>query len=372
MSREGENALTANRLRMDLQRFAGEKTERGTPKKRSDAREKGQVAKSPEIASAFILVATISVMMALGPFFHEKIFALFGDIFRRQLSMEVTDANVMGLFASYTVQMLLILAPILIVTLLVALAANYVQIGWLFTAKPLQPKFSKLNPLTGLKNIFGLRSVMEFLKSSLKLIIVGVIVYLIIWGEREKIMSLAYVPIEQTLSYVAGLMVRVGLLVGVALAILAFGDYFYQKYEYEKSLKMSKQDIKDEHKNSEGDPFIKGKIKEKQRRMAMMRMMQEVPKADVIITNPTHFAVALQYDASRMDAPRIIAKGQDYMALRIRQIAKDNGVITMENKPLARALFQQAEIGDTVPADLFQAVAEVLAYVYRLKGRRNV
>lgn len=364
--------MSANRLRLDLQLFAGEKTERGTPKKRSDAREKGQVAKSPEIASSFILVATVSVMMALGSYFHDKVFALFGDVFRRQLSMEVTDANVMGLFASYILQMLLILAPILIVTLIIALAANYVQIGWLFTAKPLQPKFSKLNPLSGLKNIFGLRAVVEFLKSSLKLIIVGIIVYMIIWGEREKLMALAYVPVGQTLSYVAGLVVRLGLLVGVALTLIAFGDYFYQKYEYEKSLKMSKQDIKDEHKNSEGDPLIKSKIKEKQRRMALMRMMQEVPKADVIITNPTHFAVALQYDAARMEAPRIIAKGQDYIALRIRQIAKDNGVMTMENKPLARALFERTEIGDAVPADLFQAVAEVLAYVYRIKGRRTM
>ncbi|SFB57299.1 flagellar biosynthetic protein FlhB [Cohnella sp. OV330] len=364
--------MPANRLRMNLQLFAGEKTEKGTAKKHSDARQKGQVAKSAEIASSFILVATVSVLMAIGPFFRERVLALFGDIFRRQMTMEVTDANVMGLFANYVLQLLLILAPILIVTIIVALGANYVQVGWLFTTQPLQPKFSKLNPLSGLKNLFGMRSIVEFLKSSLKLIAVGIIVYLTIWAEHDKIMSLAYVPVEDIFSYVASLTVRLGLLVGVTLFILAIADYFYQKYEYEKSLRMSKQDIKDEHKNSEGDPLIKGKIKEKQRRLALMRMMQEVPKADVIITNPTHFAVALQYDASKMDAPRVIAKGQDYLALRIRQIAKENGVLTMENKPLARALYQRTDIGDAVPADLFQAVAEVLAYVYRLKGRRHV
>ncbi|MNW61963.1 Flagellar biosynthetic protein FlhB [compost metagenome] len=152
---------------------------------------------------------------------------------------------------------------------------------------------------------------------------------------------------------------------------MAVFDYIYQKYEHEKSLKMSKQDIKDEYKKMEGDPIIKGKIRERQRRMAMQRMMQEVPNADVIITNPTHFAVALKYDGSQMEAPQIIAKGQDFVALRIRELAKEHGVITMENKPLARALFHRTEIGDVVPADLFQAVAEVLAYVYKLNGKRR-
>lgn len=364
--------MTANRLRMNLQLFAGEKTEKGTPKKYNDARQKGQVAKSAELASSIILVGTVSILMALGPFFHERVFALFGDIFRRQLSMEVTDANVMGLFANYVLQLLLILAPILIVTIIIALGTNYAQIGWLFTLQPLQPKFGKLNPLNGLKNLFGLRSIIELLKSSLKLLAVGTIVYVTIWAEHDKIMSLAYVPVADIFSYAASLTVRLGLLVGITLFVLAIGDYYYHKYEHDKSLKMSKQDIKDEHKNADGDPLIKGKIKEKQRRLALMRMMQEVPKADVIITNPTHFAVALQYDASKMDAPRVIAKGQDHMALRIRQIAKENGVMTMENKPLARALYQRTDIGDAVPADLFQAVAEVLAYVYRLKGRRHV
>jgi flagellar biosynthetic protein FlhB len=164
---------------------------------------------------------------------------------------------------------------------------------------------------------------------------------------------------------------NLGIKIGAALFIMDVFDYIYQKYEHEKSLKMSKQDIKDEYKKMEGDPIIKGKIRERQRRMAMQRMMQEVPNADVIITNPTHFAVALKYDGSQMEAPQIIAKGQDFVALRIRELAKEHGVITMENKPLARALFHRTEIGDVVPADLFQAVAEVLAYVYKLNGKRR-
>jgi flagellar biosynthetic protein FlhB len=173
------------------------------------------------------------------------------------------------------------------------------------------------------------------------------------------------------LSFVASITVKLGITIGLILMVIAIFDYIYQKYEHEKSLKMSKQDIKDEYKKSEGDPLIKGKIKERQRKLAMQRMMQEIPNADVVITNPTHYAIALKYNASAMEAPKVIAKGKDYVALKIREIAKTNGIILMENKPLARALYNQVELGESIPADLFQAVAEVLAYVYKIKGRAN-
>jgi flagellar biosynthetic protein FlhB len=358
------------RLKLNLQQFAGEKTERATSKKRQDSRNKGQVAKSTEIPSTVILLACISIFLMLGPFFQKQILAMFGDIILHRLSMDVTEENVLTLFGHYAIQMLLFLAPIFVIVLLIAFAANYVQIGWLFTLKPLEPKLSKLNPLTGAKNIFGIRSVVEFFKSSLKLMSVAIIVYSIISSEMKRFLDLAHLPLEDTFAFVSSLTIRMGLFVAVLLFILAIGDLIYKRYEHEKSLKMSKQDIKDEYKNMEGDPLIKGKIKERQRKMALMRMMQEVPKADVVITNPTHFAVALKYDGEKMEAPTVIAKGQDYIALRIRELAKQNDVITMENKPLARALYEKTEVGDSVPADLFQAVAEVLAYVYRLKGRR--
>ncbi|MMZ58200.1 Flagellar biosynthetic protein FlhB [compost metagenome] len=177
------------------------------------------------------------------------------------------------------------------------------------------------------------------------------------------------VSVDDAFGFTAKLTLNLGLKIGAALLVISILDYIYQKYEHEKNLKMSKQDIKEEYKKMEGDPLIKGKIRERQRRMALQRMMQEVPKADVIITNPTHFAVALKYDGSKMDAPEVVAKGQDYVALRIKEIAKEHGVVTVENKPLARALFQRTEIGDSIPGDLFQAVAEVLAYVYKLKGK---
>jgi flagellar biosynthetic protein FlhB len=253
----------------------------------------------------------------------------------------------------------------------IALMGNYLQIGLLFTGDPLLMKFSKLNPLEGAKKIFGLRAIVEFLKSMLKIIVVGVVVYITLSGQISQIMKLSHLSLENTLSYVASITVQLGLTIGLILVVIAIFDYAYQKYEHEKSLKMSKQDIKDEYKKSEGDPLIKGKIKERQRKLAMQRMMQDIPNADVVITNPTHFAIALKYNASAMEAPKVIAKGKDYVALKIKEIAKENGIVMMENKPLARALYNQVEVGASIPADLFQAVAEVLAYVYKIKGRSH-
>jgi flagellar biosynthesis protein FlhB len=358
------------RLRMDLQQFSGEKTEKATPKKRQQSRSKGQVAKSAEIPSTLILIMIIVSFLMLGSFFRERIVMMFTDIFIHRLTMDITAQNVGSLFFHYSFQLFVLLAPIFVLTIVIALAGNIAQIGWLFTMEPLKPNLKKLDPISGLKNIFGVRTVVEFLKSSLKLISVGIVVYTVLWSERNKFLQLAQVPVEGVFSFVADLTIRLVIFVAVLLFILAIGDYVYQKYEYEKNLRMSKQDIKDEYKNAEGDPKIKSKIRQRQQQMALRRMMQDVPKADVIITNPTHFAVALQYDGTKMEAPKVIAKGQDYMALRIRAIAKEHGVMTMENKPLARALYDRTEIGESVPGDLFQAVAEVLAHVYRLKGRR--
>ncbi|BBI34423.1 flagellar biosynthesis protein FlhB [Cohnella abietis] len=362
--------MPRNRLRMDLQLFSGEKTEKATPKKRQESRKKGQVAKSSEIPSSLILLMSICCLLMLGPFLQKQVIVIFSDIYLHRLNMDVTELNVLSLFNHYAIQMLILLAPIFIMVVIIAFSAYYVQIGWLFTFEPLKPKLEKLSPLKGAKNIFGIRSVVEFLKSSMKLISVGLIVFTVLWSQKKRLLDLAHLPVEDIFAFVTSLTVRMGIFVAALLFILAIGDFMYQRYEFEKNLRMSKQDIKDEYKNSEGDPLIKAKIKERQRRMALMRMMQEVPKADVIITNPTHFAVALKYDSTQMDAPTVIAKGQDYLALRIREIAKQNDVIMMENKPLARALFERTEVGQSVPGDLFQAVAEVLAYVYRLKGRR--
>jgi flagellar biosynthetic protein FlhB len=294
---------------------------------------------------------------------------MFGLILEQKLNMEGSMGNVVSLFSDLMLQGLLLLLPMLAVAVVVAIVGNYLQVGILLTGEPLKLKFSKLSPINGFKTIFSMRSVAEFVKNILKLVLIGLVVYFTLWNERGHILSLARVPVDSMFSYIASITIKLGLEIGAILVVLAALDYFYQRYEHEKSLKMSKQDIKDEYKKSEGDPLIKGKIRERQRRMALQRMMQDVPKADVVITNPTHFAIALQYDGTKMEAPTVIAKGMDYVALRIKEVAKEHRVITMENKPLARALYERAEIGETIPADLFQAVAEVLAYVYKLKGK---
>ncbi len=361
--------MRSYRWTLDLQMFSQEKTERATPKKRQEARNKGQVAKSQELPGAFILLFGFFSFIMLGGYYKERLIRMFGLIFEQKLTMEMTTGNILTLFSDMMMQGFILLAPIFIMTVVVALLGNYLQIGILFTGESLKMNLNKVNPLKGFKQIFSMRSLVEFVKNITKLIVIGYIVYLTIWHERAQIMQLASIPVDQMFSFIASITIKLGIEIGVILVVLAVGDYAYQRFEHEKSLKMSKQDIKDEYKKSEGDPLIKGKIRERQRRMALQRMMQEVPKADVIITNPTHFAIALQYDGSKMEAPTVIAKGMDYVALRIREVAKEHGVITMENKPLARALYERAEIGDTVPADLFQAVAEVLAYVYKIKGK---
>lgn len=357
------------RLKLDLQLFSQEKTEKATPKKRSESRKKGQVAKSADFPSSLILLFTFAGFAMFGGFYKQRIMNMFDDIFENWLLMELTSENVFNLFDTLVTEMLIFLLPIFSIAILVGIIGNVAQFGFLLTGEPLKMKLSKLNPLQGLKQIFSMRSIVEMLKSLLKLLIIGVLVYQTIASDWSRLLSLSDLSVEQIFAFAAGLTVSMGIKIGAALVILAFADYLYQKYEQEKSMKMSKQDIKDEHKKSEGDPLVKGRIREKQRRMAIQRMMQQIPNADVVITNPTHFAIALKYDSSNMEAPVIIAKGMDHVALRIREIAKEHGVITMENKPLARALYERAEIGDAIPADLFQAVAEVLAYVYKLKGR---
>jgi flagellar biosynthetic protein FlhB len=361
--------MQAYRYKLNLQFFAQEKTEKATPKKRKEAREKGQVARSMEIPGAFVMLSTFAGLMMFAGYFKEQLYRLFTVPFRDYMNWSVTTETVGIIFGYLTIQALMMLAPLFLIALAAAFITNYVQFGLLLTGHPLMPKFSKLNPIEGAKRIFSLRAAIEFLKSMFKMLVIGFLVFSTLWNEKEKLISLSRLPLENVFAYAADLTVTLGIQVAACLAVLAIFDYMYQKYDFEKNLRMSKQDIKDEYKKTEGDPLIKSKIRERQRRMAMQRMMQEVPKADVVITNPTHYAVALRYDPKEMDAPKVIAKGQDYVALKIKELARKHGIVTMENKPLAQALYHQVEIGQTIPTELFQAVAEVLAYVYRLKKK---
>lgn len=354
---------------VDLQFFNGEKTEKATPKKKQDARNKGQVAKSQDIAPALALTSIFLVLLIAGSWMFENFLEIMRESLTRYTLMEVNEENLGFITNQLLFEGIKIVGPVLGVALLIALAANYMQVGVLFTTEPLMMKLEKLNPLEGAKRIFSMRSVVELIKSLLKISAGLYVAYMILFDSTDELMRLSLESIEAVLLFTAAKVVKLGLFIGLTFFVLAAMDYAYQRFEYEKSLRMSKQDIKDEYKKSEGDPLIKGKIKEKQRQMAMRRMMQELPKADVVITNPTHFAVAVKYEAGSMTAPTVIAKGQDFLALKIKEIAKKNRIVVMENKPLARALFSQVEIGEQIPEELFKAVAEVLAYVYKLQGK---
>lgn len=355
--------------RMNLQFFSQEKTEKATPKRRQESRQKGQVAKSNELPAAFILLFSFLYFYMFGDFYKTMIYDFYRIPFTQYMSIDLTAQNVLAMAKEMLMKIAWVVAPVMIIAMLTGILLNYLQIGFLFTGEPLRMKWSKINPIEGFKRLFSLRSLVEMIKSILKIVLVAAVAVYTIWGQKKEILALSTKTVGSFLTLTASLTIEIGLKIAVLLVILAVFDYLYQRFEHEKSLRMSKQDIKDEYKKAEGDPLIKSKIRERQRQMALRRMMREIPKADVVITNPTHFAVALQYDAKTMAAPTVIAKGMDYLALKIKEVAKENQVTLMEDKPLARALYAQVEIGQAVPAELFQAVAEVLAFVYRMKGK---
>lgn len=354
---------------IDLQFFNGEKTEKATPKKIQDARKKGQVAKSQELSPAIALTAFFFLLMMLGGYMLEGLQSIMRESLVTYIGWQFNAHNLQAMVKQMAFEIVKIVSPVLGLSFLIALVVNYAQVGWLFTTEPLKMKLEKLDPIKGAKRLFSLRSIVELFKSLLKISAGLIVAYFILWEAKEKLMQLSFLSLGSVIVFTGNEVVKLGIFIGLLLFILAILDYIYQRYEFAKNLRMSKQDIKDEHKQVEGDPLIKSKIRQRQRSMALRRMMQDLPKADVIITNPTHFAVAIRYDANDMSAPTVIAKGQDYMALKIREIAKKHRIITMENKPLARALYNQVEIGQQIPEELFKAVAEVLAYVYKLQGK---
>jgi len=356
-------------LTLDLQFFAGEKTEKATPKKRQDTRKKGQVAKSQEINTAVVLLVVFGVLSFTGEYMLEGIMTIMNYAFSDVMLTSLTESNFKTLFINILLKFALVLSPVLAAAVIGAVISNYMQVGILFSTESIKFKLEKINPLSGFKRMFSVRSVVELLKSLLKITVIGLVTFTVLWGKMDEILSLSNKSIGSTLVSLAKLSVQMGLYASLALLILALMDYMYQRYDYEKNIRMSKQDIKDEYKNMEGDPLIRSKIKQKQREMAMQRMMQDVPTADVVITNPTHYAIALKYDEDKYDAPYVVAKGVDYVAQKIKLVAKENNVMTVENRPLARAMYNQVEIGDLVPEDFYKAVAEILALVYQTKER---
>lgn len=356
-------------LKLDLQFFAGEKTEKATPKKREEERKKGRVAKSQDINTALILLFSFIVLGAFGPFMREKMLELYVNVFTEYMHWNVTIHSARHVFIDVLMSLGFIVAPIMVATFLISIAANVLQIGFLFTTEPLKFDLKKIDPIKGAKRIFSIRALIELLKSFLKITVIGTITFGVIWFFKDEMMMLAFKSPETAAMFFGRATIIMGVAATIALLFLAVLDYMYQKYDFEKNIRMSKQDIKDEHKNVEGDPLIKSKLREKQRQLAMRRMMEEVPHADVVITNPTHYAVAIKYDAEIATAPYVVAKGTETTALKIKSIAEENNVAVVENKLLARALYASVEIDDVIPGEFYQAVAEVLAYVYALEKK---
>ena len=354
----------------DLQRFAGgEKTEEPTAKKRADARKKGQVGRSQELNTAFVLLIGFFSLKLLWDYIYLSIAGYTTYVFSN-LNQVVDAENILRIFIGIAIVLAKTAFPIMFAIMLIGLAINFFQVGLTFNTESIEFKLDKLNPINGFGRIFSKRSLVELAKSFFKILVIGFFLYRFIHEQILAMPQFMFFDLTTSLSLVAEIIFHMAFIVIGVIMVMALMDYGYQKWQTTQDLKMTKQEVKDEMKQSEGDPQIKGKIRQKQRQMAMARMMKEVPKADVIITNPTHFAIALSYQQG-MSAPLVVAKGQDIVAQRIKEIARDARVPLVENKPLARAIYAAVQIGDAIPQELYQAVAEVLAYVYRLKNTRR-
>ncbi len=364
-------------LTLNLQFFAedsgaGEKTEKPTSRKREKSREEGQVAKSIEITTAFLLITLFYTLKIIGPWIAKRLIDIMREAFSLFKYDNLDQVLAHQIYMHFAEKVLLIILPILGISFVVAFVSNIAQVGWKPTLKPLTPKLNRLSPIQGIKRMFSMRTLVELLKSILKIVIILLIVYFTIIDFENMIYNFYRLPVFEGYAMIINTVLDMAIRVGMYFIIIAVIDYSYQRYKHEKDLKMTKQEIKDERKMIDGNPEIKGKIRQKMREAAMRRMMQDIPKADVVITNPTHFAIAIAYDEHQFGAPRVLAKGADLVAAKIREQAKEHSIEIVENKPLARTLYYTVEIGQEIPPELYQAVAEVLAFVYSLKNRSAV
>ena len=350
--------------------FSGEKSEKATPRRREEARKKGQVAKSREIPSVLVLMTGLLVLMLIGRHLTGSLANFTAQMLGRAGTLSITPSTVQALGREMITFLLAALSPLLLAVMAMALLANYVQVGSLFSLELIKPDFSKINIFKGLQRLFSLQSWVELLKSLLKLVIIGYMSYTTIAGELKEILPLTDQELPAIFHYISRVSFQIFLKSALVMALLAGLDYLFQRLRHEKKLRMSHQELKEEFKQTEGDPLIKSRVRSLQREMARRRMMAEVPKADVVITNPTHLAVAVTYRNGEMAAPQVSAKGADLVAEKIKEIARSHRIPILENKPLAQALYKTVELGQMIPPSLYQVVAEILAYVYRLKNKK--
>ena len=363
----------------NLQFFAkdgpgGEKTEEPTSKKLNDARKDGKVAKSKELTAAFELITLFLVLIIFTSFIYNGFLTSFQFVYTRIPEFLESNAKEMSSFAmssflfTIIVESFKIVLPFFVFGFTICFLANVLQFGFKATSKPLQPKPDKFNPINGFKRILSKESFFELIKSIVKLGVIAYVAYISVRKNSDELFVLYDIPLMQAIILCGQVIVDAGLKIALVYLIVGIADFIYQKHKFHEEMKMTKQEVKDEYKNTEGNPEIKGRQRQRMREASRRRMMQDVPTADVVITNPTHLAVALKYDAEISKAPIVVAKGEDFLAMKIREAAKEHHIEIVENKPLARMLYANVDIGQEIPPELYQAVAEVLAMVYNLKN----
>ena len=364
-------------IKLRLQFFAkegpgGEKTEEPTAKKLSDARKEGQVARSQELVMAASLMALFLILKIFVGWIGKRLISLFQKIYSVFGVFTGDEENgtviMMALLRDIILDTIIILLPIFASAILTAFVINVFQVKWQISLKPLQPKLNKFDPISGFKKLFSADKIFELLKSIVKIFIIGFLAYSTLKDRMNDIFHLIDMELGNAIVEIGDLVLSLGIKISAFYMVIGLADYIYQRMKFKKEMMMTKQEIKDEFKQTEGDPQVKGRIRQKMREAARRRMMQRLPEADVVITNPTHFACALKYDKTQNDAPVLIAKGADYLAEKIKEVARENFVPIVENKPLARMLYYNVELEQEIPEELYQMAAEVLRYVYSLKA----
>ncbi len=349
----------------------GEKTEDPTSRKLEKAREEGQVPKSMEVPSVFVLLGSATSLYFFGFYVYKSLVSVMLDTLNFDSIPVMTKFEIVNLFGTSLRQIIIACLPVMVAAILMGLTSNFAQVGFAVSWKAIEPKLTKLNPITGFKDKFSSRALIEFVKSILKIIIVFTVVYLSIISRMDQILLLYDCSVAQIFLFILKVTFSIFLKVCIIMLLVAILDYVYQRWKFMNDQKMTKKEMKDEAKQTEGDPQVKSRIRQLQVEAARKRMMADVPEADVVVTNPTRLAVALKYDKMVMDSPGVVAKGAGPVAENIRKIAKENNVPLVENKELARNLYKEVDIGEQVPSQFFQAIAELLAYVYKLKGKNK-
>ena len=347
-----------------------QKTEEATPRKLLEAREKGQVMTSQEVSHLAVMIGGALIAGFLGPFLAYKILGISGGLLQNFHAIRVDAANICNVFSEVVLELTIGIGPTIILLMALAVAGKLVVSGLVFSSDSLTPKVERISPIKGVTRLISIKSLMEFLKGILKLTIVATIVGMVAVPQLDRVEILMQMDVAQTADETRLLIAQMFVVAIFVMGIIAGLDYMYQRFEFLKQMRMTKQEVKDELKQSDGDPLVRGRLRQIRADRARARMMAAVPTADVVVTNPTHFAVALKYESEIMSAPKVVAKGVDEVAFRIRDLANDNDVPIVENPPLARALFAAADLDDEVPSEHYKAVAEIISYVFQLKNKK--